>query len=366
MCPQIFYMNLPIAGVVLVLLYVFLRVKWDRTESIVTKVRRIDWVGNSLVVASSTSILLGLTWAEVVHPWGSAQVLAPLIIGFFGLIAFLHWERYYAVEPVIPIRIFKEWAAIIVYINTFLCNFCLFFPAFFLPLFFQSVQVSSPARAGVQLIPYTAFMFPSVIFTSIYLPKLGKYKWFHVAGFAFLTVGQGLFTLLERGDSTAQWVCKTMVQPIGTGFIAGSTLPAIQSWTTEADMAAATAGFTYIRSIALVFGIAIPSTIFNTFIGRFASRIDNEEVRALMRHGDAFALGTRSFVLQYDDPVQSQVRETFQLAIQRAFQSTIAFAGVGFILALICKDNILRSELETQYGLEEKRKKEGNVVEKGV
>ena len=289
-----------------------------------------------------------------------------MIIGIVGLAVFFIWERDYATEAVIPIRIFNEWSAVVVYINTFLCNFCLFFPAFFLPLFFQAVHGSSPARAGVQMIPYTAFMFPSVIFTSVWLPKYGKYKYFHVAGFVFLTVGQGLFTLLERGDSTAQWVCKTMVQPIGTGFIAGSMLPAIQSWTTEADMAAATAGFTYIRSISMVFGIAIPSTIFNSFASRYASRIEDADVRAMIRGGNAFALGSKAFVMQYDDPVQSQIRETFQYAIETAFQSTIAFAGVGFILALICKDNVLRSELETQYGLEEKRKKEGVVVEKQV
>lgn len=86
----------------------------------------------------------------------------------------------------------------------------------------------------------------------------------------------------------------------------------------------------------------------------------------MIREGNAFALGSKAFVMQYDDPVQSQIRETFQYAIETAFQSTIAFAGVGFILALICRDNVLRSELETQYGLEEKRKREGAVAEKEV
>ena len=331
-----------------------------------TKLGRIDWVGNALVVSSSISVLIGLTWADVVHPWASVQVLAPLIIGFVGLVTFLYWERNFATEPVIPMRIFAEWSAIVVYANTFLANYCLFFPAFFLPLFFQAVYGSSPARAGVQLIPYTAFMFPTVIFTSIALPKFTKYKWFHVAGFVGLAVGQGTFTLLERKDSTAAWVGKTLVQPLGAGLVVSTMLPAIQSWTTEADMGAATAGFTYIRSMALVFGLAIPSTIFNTFISRYSSRIENAGVQELMRYGDAFALGTRAFIMQYDEPVQSQIRETFQLAIQKAFQSTIPFAGLGFVLALVCKDNVLRTELETQYGLEEKRKTEGSVAEKVI
>src|SRR5688572_9773350 len=192
---QIFYLNLPIAGLMLVLLYIFLRLKWNREETVMTKLRRIDWIGNTLVIAASSSVLISLTWADVIHPWGSAQVLAPLIIGIFGLVAFVYWERYCATEPVIPLRIFQAWSAILIYIYTFLLNFCLFFPAFFLPLFFQGVQGSSPGRAGVQMIPYTAFMFPSVIFTAIYMPKLARYKILHVTGFALMTAGQGLFSI---------------------------------------------------------------------------------------------------------------------------------------------------------------------------
>ncbi|KAJ4250663.1 hypothetical protein NW762_011922 [Fusarium torreyae] len=326
----IFYLNVPIAGVALIGLYLFLHVKWNRNETIMAKVRRIDWVGNIIITGSSICILLALTWAHVVYPWGSGKVLAPLIIGILGVVAFFIWEAKWATEPVIPLRIFKHWSSIMLYIETFMCNFCLFLPAYFLPLFFQGVMASSAGRTGVQMIPLTAFMMPSMIFTAVALPKVGKYKAFHVVGFALLTIGQGIFTMLKREDSNAEWVFKLFAQPVGTGFLAGSTLPAIQSWTAEADMAAATAGFTYIRGMAMIFGIAIPSTIFNIYISRYSSQIDDLEVRALLNAGDAFALGTKSFVMSFDDPVQSQIRHTFQLAIQKAFQATIAFAGVGW------------------------------------
>ncbi|EMT64901.1 Putative transporter C3H1.06c [Fusarium odoratissimum] len=312
----IFYINVPIAGIALIGLYLFLHVKWNRNETIMTKLRRIDWVGNIIITGSSISILVALTWAHVVYPWDSPEVLAPLIIGIIGVVVFFVWEAKWATEPVVPLRIFKHWSSILL-----------------------------------------------MIFTAVALPKVAKYKVFHVVGFTLLTVGQGIFSTLKREDSNAEWVFKLFVQPIGTGFLAGSTLPAIQSWTAEADMAAATAGFTYIRGMAMIFGIAIPSTIFNIFISKYSSRIDDPEVRSLLNAGDAFALGSKDFVMSFDDPVQSQIRETLQLAIQKAFQATIAFAGIGFVLACICRDNRLRSELETMYGLEEKRKKEGTVEE---
>lgn len=338
------------------LLFIFLRVKWNKDENAVTKLKRVDWVGNALVTSGTTSVLIALTWADTIHPWDSVQVLAPLIIGAAGLVAFIAWERYGATEPVIPLRIFDNHNAIFLYIETFLLNFCLFFPAFFLPLFFQAVILSTPSEAGVLMIPYTVFMFPTVIATSVLMPKMGRYKIFHVIGFALLTAGQGLFSLLEESDSTAQRVCKTLLQPLGAGFLVGSTLSAIQSWTAEKDLAAVTAGFTYVRSMALVFGIAIPSTIFNTYVARYSSRIEDAEVRAILSSGNAFSLGTKAFIEQFEDPVRGQIRETFQLAIETAFQATIAFAGVGFILSVVCKDNKLRTELETEYGLEDKKK----------
>lgn len=48
------------------------------------------------------------------------------------------------------------------------------------------------AGRALQMIPYTAFMFPSVIFTAVYKPKLPRYKALHVVGFIIMTAGQGL------------------------------------------------------------------------------------------------------------------------------------------------------------------------------
>ncbi|KAF5253084.1 hypothetical protein FOXYS1_14572, partial [Fusarium oxysporum] len=154
----IFYINVPIAGVALIGLYLFLHVKWNRNETIMTKLHRIDWVGNIIITGSSISVLLALTWAHVVCPWDSPEVLAPLIIGIIGVVVFFVWEAKWATEPVVPLRIFKHWSSILLYIETFMCNFCLFLPAYFLPLFFQGVMASSAGRTGVQMIPLTAFM----------------------------------------------------------------------------------------------------------------------------------------------------------------------------------------------------------------
>jgi hypothetical protein len=50
--------------------------------------------GNLLIVASTTSVVIALTWAGIEFPWSSAKVLVPLVLGFLGLAGFLVYEAW--------------------------------------------------------------------------------------------------------------------------------------------------------------------------------------------------------------------------------------------------------------------------------
>jgi hypothetical protein len=57
--------------------------------------------GNALVVAASTSTVVGMTWGGTQYSWTSAKVLAPLILGISGLGLFLVYEAKLAKHPVV-------------------------------------------------------------------------------------------------------------------------------------------------------------------------------------------------------------------------------------------------------------------------
>jgi hypothetical protein len=57
--------------------------------------------GNVLVIGSTTSIVIGLTWGGIQYPWSSAHVLSPLIIGLIGLGIFIIYETYLCKPPVV-------------------------------------------------------------------------------------------------------------------------------------------------------------------------------------------------------------------------------------------------------------------------
>src|SRR6266849_4737335 len=56
---------------------------------------------NILVIGSTTSVVIGLTWGGVMYPWLSARVLSPLVIGLVGLCVFMIYEIYFCKPPIV-------------------------------------------------------------------------------------------------------------------------------------------------------------------------------------------------------------------------------------------------------------------------
>ena len=62
--------------------------------------------GNILVIGSTTSVVIGLTWGGVRYPWSSAPVLSPLVIGLIVLGVFIIYEIYFCKPPIVsPIAV---------------------------------------------------------------------------------------------------------------------------------------------------------------------------------------------------------------------------------------------------------------------
>ncbi|KXX73519.1 putative MFS-type transporter YusP [Madurella mycetomatis] len=350
----VFYINLPVGGISIVLLWLFLRVKWDRETSPWIKLKRIDVFGNALLVAASVSVLLALTWAGAYYPWSSYRVVIRLVLGILGLFGFCWLESsIFIPEPVMPIRLFANGTSAVIYINTFLVSILNYWIFFFLPIYFQSVQLSTPSSSGVQILPTTLIAIPGAATGAVVLSKWGKYKLLHITGFALLAAGMGSLSVLDRYSSTAMWVCLQILPSIGAGMVLDTLLPAFQAGVAESDAAAATASWTFIRSFGNVWGVAIPAAVFNTYTNRFAATIDDPTARDRLQHGDSYAWATKYFIEGFDEPAQSQIIDVFTRALSKVFTVSIAFAGLAFLLSFVEREVHLRTELESEFGLED-------------
>ncbi|KAI0412612.1 MFS general substrate transporter [Xylaria grammica] len=354
----VFYINLPVGGVSLSLLWLFLRVKWDKETNTMDKLKRIDFAGNGVLVASAVSVLIALTWAGSVYPWSSYRVLIPLIIGLVGLVGFFYLEgSAWVLEPVMPLRLFANRTSTVVFVNTFIISMLNYWIFFFLPLYFQTTQLSTPTRSGVQILPITLIAVPGAAIGAVALTKWGRYKLLHIIGFALLTTGLGSLSVLDKESGTAEWVGLQILPAIGAGMILDTLLPAFQAGVEELDSATAAASWSFVRSFGNIWGVAIPGVILNTYSSQYAADIIADPMaRSSLQNGDTYSSATRDFVMSFPEPTRSQVIEVFTRAISKVFLIGIAFPALSFILSFVEREVKLRTVLDTDFGLEDREK----------
>jgi hypothetical protein len=73
-----------------------------------------DWL------PTNRSAILGLTWGGVTYPWSDHHVLVPLILGFFGLIAYVFYEANFVKEPTLPAKELTNRTSLVGYWTNFL------------------------------------------------------------------------------------------------------------------------------------------------------------------------------------------------------------------------------------------------------
>jgi MFS family permease len=350
----VFYINLPVGGISFILLFIFLQVECEKEVSLRKKLKRIDFIGNAILMASTAALLYALTYGGSRYLWLSARIILPLVFGFGGLAAFIVFEHSGSVqEPVIPLRLFKNRTATIVFINTFIGAALLYWAIFSLPIYFQAVLVSSPTRAGVQILPVVLITVLGAVVAVIILAKFGRYKVLHGAGFAIGTIGLGLFSTLDQDSETSQWVSYQVLTAIGTGMLVNTLLPAFQAAQPESDQATATASWAFIRSLGFIWGVTIPAAILNNRLEETSVRISDLRVRGELTSGQAYGCATQDYISQFQDPIRLQIIESFADALKHVWWISVVFSGLAFLLVLVEKDIPLRTELHTEFGLEQ-------------
>ena len=85
-------------------------------------------------VGSAASFLFGLTAGGVLFPWSSGNVIAPLVVGIFGMVGFWFIEEYYTKVPMMPMRVFKQRTAMAGFVGTWVHGIILWSQIYYLLL----------------------------------------------------------------------------------------------------------------------------------------------------------------------------------------------------------------------------------------
>ncbi|GAA6020017.1 hypothetical protein JCM10207_006760 [Rhodosporidiobolus poonsookiae] len=343
----LFYLNLPLTGIAMVLIFFFLDIKVPKT-TLKEKLALMDYV-NVLFVAAATSTILGLTWGGVAYPWSSYKVLVPLVLGLVGMVAFVVLERYVK-NPTVPFDILNTRNAFVGFGMAFLHSVLVMAVVYFLPTYFQA-NGASPIQSGINLFPVSFIVAPFAIVCGISVTVTGHFKLQSIIGFAFATVGAGLLSLLKWDSGKAMWASFGVIISIGLGLLYPSVQFPTLAPLRPSQQPAAVAFFGFVRSFGQVFGIAIGSTVLQN---ELAKKLP-EQFAEQFGHGE-IAFAAIPYIKGLDEPLRTLVRAAFADSIKVIWQVLIGVAGLGFLLSLGVQQMKMATETDAENGLKEKKK----------
>ncbi|KIV81575.1 hypothetical protein, variant [Exophiala sideris] len=154
--------------------------KTDRMSRLAL-MKEMDYVGLFLLVAGCTLFLVGLNFGGRQYPWKSAQVIAPIVVGFSCIVLLFVWDFNANLKyPLFPPRLFRQWRGYNVLV---LVGFCC-------GMLYYSMQVIWPRESALLFVPAdkpiirgiyanltTLATWVSLISVWVFCARFGHEKW---------------------------------------------------------------------------------------------------------------------------------------------------------------------------------------------
>lgn len=267
----VFWMIPIITVPTIAVIWFYLPLKY-RSGDYAAKIRRIDYGGIALNLASTLLLLIPLSGGGVTYPWSSPFFIGTLTVGVVLFVLFILYEWKLAKLPIMPLHLYKAPHCSALHTQTFLTGLAYFGNFFYLPLYFQSVLKYSALEAGALILPVVISTSITSILSGQYMNRVGSYMHCILLGFALWTLGNGLTLLFDRQTELGPLIGILIVEGIGIGFTLQPTLVGMYANSRTEDRAVTTGLRNFIRTIGGAFGLVISGLILsNTLSSELAS-----------------------------------------------------------------------------------------------
>jgi EmrB/QacA subfamily drug resistance transporter len=306
----IFYVNIPIGAVALVLAFRILKPDTPQPT------QKLDALGLALLSPGLALLVYGLSETASAGGLGSAQAGAPVLAGVLLLAAFAR-HALRVLQPLIDVRLFRGRAVAAPAIAMVLFA-CAFFGAMLIvPLYYQVVHGLTALQAGLMVLPQGVGAAITMVVGGRVVDRTGA-KRVVLPGLVAIAAGMAVFT--QVGADTSLWLLGGAAFLIGLGMGASMmpTMASAYQSLTRPQVARATTAFNIIQRGGGAIGIALLSVVLaNQLAARLPGAAGAGEGLAAAQQASASA--------------QAQAAPL----IAEAFGHTFAWAVVLVLLAVI-------------------------------
>lgn len=256
---MIFWINVPLALLSLALLL-------PRLAKIPTyhRMRKVDWMGGVLLMASAVCLMLVLTWGGHRFAWLSPTILAMSGAAVATAMAFV-WQARRAQEPFLRMSLISGPVVPYGLICGGLALGAMIGLTVHLPLYYEVVYHLTASQAGLGLIPLAAISTLGAAIAGRTMARVRHYKRVAVVGAVVATLSGAVMTLTTPG----LWSLLALLSifGIGLGTVFPITVVTVQNAVERSQVGMVTGAMNFFRALMSSFTVAAFSAILLMALG---------------------------------------------------------------------------------------------------
>ncbi|HET7413560.1 MAG TPA: MFS transporter [Pararhizobium sp.] len=324
----IFYVNLPLGVIAIGVIGVALAAPPAQQRP------KIDVLGAVLLAVALSALILFTSLGGHAFAWGSPEIVAMIAISAAATAGFILAEAR-AQEAILPLPLFANRTFVVSCAVGFIVGFAMFGSVTYMPLYLQVVKGASPSAAGLEMTPMMAGVLVTSIGSGQIISRVGRYRFFPIAGTAVMTAGMALLGTLDTGSSTLAASLYMLVLGLGLGMVMQVLVLAVQNDVDYRHLGVATSGTTLFRSIGGSIGVIFGAIFSAGLASRLASALPP---------GATLPAATEPSAIQaLPAHIRTVYLDAFTGALHPVFLSAAVIAAIGFVLTWFLKEVPLRT-----------------------
>jgi len=332
-----FFVGLPIAVAAFAVLQAKLHLP------VVKRQVSIDYLGATLIVGGVSLLLVWVSLAGTQFGWLSAASALMVLGGLAVLAAAVYVEARVAVEPIIPLRLFKDRTTSLATAASVLIGVSMFGATVYLSEYFQNARGMSPTEAGLMSVAMVGGLLVSSVVTGRIISDTGLWKRYLVGGMVLVIVGLTLLGTIDSSTPLVEVGFFMALLGLGLGATMQNLILSVQNNTAQADMGAASSVVTFFRSLGGSIGVSALGAILSHQVAQKVTA-----GLAAMGVDTSHQSGTIPDLGSLPAPVRDLYETAFGDATGHLFLVAAPFALLAFFCVLFIKEVPLRTTLERE------------------
>ena len=342
------WMNIPLGILAISVCAAVLRLRRGSAKGM-----HYDYLGTTLMVVATTSLILTTTWGGTQYEWTSPTIIATSLIALVAAVAFVFVELR-ATNPLIPMDLFQNRNMVLTTLAGTVLGLAMTSGLAYLPTYLQMVHQLTPTEAGLMMLPMVIGMLVTGMAVGFIISKTGRYKIYPLAGMLVTTLGLFLFSRLDVTTSLTRLGIYMFIFGFGLGLVMQVLVLIVQNSFPLKHVGTATSTNNFFRQIGSSIGASLSGSL---FIHNMRDNLEQRLPEALAKlgpEGQAYAAKfqegganslTPGVVAQLPDPIKEAVLSSYNDGLTPVFLLMVPLAVVAFVLLLPVREEALKEDL---------------------